>query len=41
MDEMKKQKFQKIENDIDGRRIKQVCWKLEANRIGEITDVIR
>ena len=31
----------KSERDIEGNMIKQVCWKLVVNRIGEITDVIR
>lgn len=29
----------KLERDIDGNMIKQICWKLTVNRIGEITDV--
>ena len=31
----------KIENLDDKRSIKQVCWKLSLNRLGEITHVIR
>ncbi len=31
----------KIRNLDDGTSIKAVCWKLEVNRVGEITNIIR
>ncbi len=31
----------KNQNSLDGKQIKSVCWKLEVNRLGKITKVIR
>ena len=31
----------KVENTDDGISIKSVCWKLEVNRLGNITNIIR
>jgi len=31
----------KMEKDIDGTMVKSVCWKLRADRLGNITNVIK
>lgn len=31
----------KLETDMEGNRIKERCWKLEADRLGNITNVIK
>lgn len=40
-DKKEYQVLNKISNLDDGTSIKSVCWKLEVNRIGEITNIIR
>ena len=31
----------KMERDINGIMIKDVCWKLEVDRLGEVTNLIK
>ena len=41
MDKVEFQSLNKIERSLEGDNIKEVCWKLEVDRLGNITKIIR
>ncbi len=41
MDKVEFQSLNKIEKSLDGYNIKEVCWKLEVDRLGNIIIIIR
>ena len=41
MDKVEFQSLNKIEKSLDGENIKEICWKLEVDRLGNITKIIR